>query len=627
MTNEQYLEDLEDLIAEDAPVVEPRTASILTVERAAYVAIGLLAAVMRFYQLGLRPLSESEAVQALAAFRFTQGAAHAGTAAPGGTIPALFSGNVVGFSLFGASDITARLLPALAGLILVLLPYWLRHRLGRGGALAASLLLAISPAAVYASRNLDSAILVVTCGLALAVALIHYLDTRRPISLYLAAVALGLGLCSGPGIFTLLLIFAAFGLLLFLGEQLQDREAGWSALIVAWTAARGEKDLLAKSGVVLAATFGLGATALVLHPAGLGHAADQITAWAKSFLPEPSGQPFVYPMMLLVRYEALILLLGLVESGRALLSRRKNPWWVAQPDSVFPHTVFLIFWALAAALIVLISGHRPPGNILLVVVPLALLAGQGVERAWRWITARNLWPGTALFAAIALGLLVFFYLWLTMYSQSSPTTSAVIGDIVLYTTQTYLILASAALALLVVLGVIFWIWRGPACVVAGSWLTATIALGLFGFQAAWGVGATHASDARELMILQTTVPDVRKLVAASEALSLDKAGDAHTLAITVDAEAGPVVAWYLREFGNQTVVEGLSTPPDTVAAITLAAEDLPIGETFRGQGFPLRTHWLPWGRWGQPLIRWLLFTEGDLPIVDQEVVLWVQSSK
>jgi len=62
---------------------------------------------------------------------------------------------------------------------------------------------------------------------------------------------------------------------------------------------------------------------------------------------------------------------------------------------------------------------------------------------------------------------------------------------------------------------------------------------------------------------------------------------------------------------------------DTVAAVTLAAQDLPIGETFRGQGFALRTHWLPWGLWGRELVRWLLFTEGSLPVVDQEVVLWV----
>jgi hypothetical protein len=127
------------------------------------------------------------------------------------------------------------------------------------------------------------------------------------------------------------------------------------------------------------------------------------------------------------------------------------------------------------------------------------------------------------------------------------------------------------------------------------------------------------------MIMQTTVPEVRMLVEETENLSLVQSGDAHTLPLTVEVGTGPVVEWYLREFKNQTMVEGLSTSPETAAVITLAVEEPAIGEVFRGQGFALRTHWLPWGLWGQDLIRWLLFTEGTLPIVDQEVVLWVAS--
>jgi len=179
------------------------------------------------------------------------------------------------------------------------------------------------------------------------------------------------------------------------------------------------------------------------------------------------------------------------------------------------------------------------------------------------------------------------------------------------------------------LGAVAWLWRGPALVLAGGWLALGIVLGLFGFKAMWEVNIAHASDARELMILHTTVPDVRLLVERLESLSQEKSGDVHTLPFTVDAATGPVVAWYLRDFSRQSVVEDLSTPPDTVAAVTLAAQDLPIGETFRGQGFPLRSDWLPWSEdsrwavWGQPLVRWLLFADGSLSAVDQEVVLWV----
>jgi uncharacterized protein (TIGR03663 family) len=607
--------------------VEPgERGSWLTMERAAYLALGLLAAGLRFLQLGQRPLSEAEAVQALAAFRFTQGAAQG---APAGTVPALFTGNVLGFTLTGATDAAVRWLPALAGLILVLLPYGLRHRLGRGGALASSFLLAISPSAVYFSRHLDGAIVVAACGLAVVVGLINYLDTQRPGYLYLMAAALGLGLCAGPGIYTLLSILLLFVLLLFLVDRLLGRNGGWASLEAAWWALRSEKGLLPKAGAVLAATFGLVSMAFVLHPAGVGHAADLVGEWAKAFLPQPGAQPLVYPLYLLLRYEPLILLLGLVEIGRWLASGRgseqEGGWNGVPAGSLFPHSALLVFWAVAAALVLLVAGHRSPGNLLLVVVPLALLAGQGMERAWRWISRRYLWAEAGVLMLVAVGMGIFFYLQIAAYSLSSTAQTVSVAGVSLYAGSTYLLLAAVALLLTVGLGAVAWVWRGPQLVLAGGWLAALVLLTLFGLKAMWGLNFAHASDARELMVMRTTAPDVRLLVDRLEALSLDRSGDAHTLPFTVDTATGPVVAWYLREFQKQTAVDGLSSPPDTLAVVTLAAQDLPIGETFRGQGFPLRTHWLPWGLWGRDLVRWLLFTEGSQPIVDQEVVLWVLS--
>lgn len=593
----------------------------LMVERLAYVAVGLLAAWLRFSQLGLRPLNEAEAEQALAAFRFIQG----GPPAPAGTIPALFTGNVLAFTLVGAGDVVARWLPALAGVLLALLPYGLRHRLGRGGALAASILLAISPSIVYASRSLDGAVLVSACGLAMLVGLINYVDSYQPRYLYLAAVALGLGLTAGPGFYSLLLIAVLFALSLYAAERVTGHDTGWSSLPAAWAALRSEEGLLPRAGATLAVTFGLVAMTFVLHPAGVGQAADLIGAWIQGFLPEAGGQPLVYPLLLLLRYEPLILLLGLVEAGRWALHHRSALEEEDWARSSFPLTAFLVFWTIAALLIVLVAGHRPAGAILLVVVPLALLAGQGIERAWHWIEQRVLWFEAGVVALVALGVGAFLYLQVAAFSLSSPASTVSVAGVSLYASSTYLLVAVVAVVLLLGLAAVAWIWRGPELILAGGWIALLVALSLFGFKGMWGVSVAHASDPRELMIGQTTLPDVHLLQDRLQALSMAKSGDAHTLSFTVDAATGPVVAWYLRDFQNKTVVEGLSTPPETVAAVTLAAQDLPIGETFRGQGFPLSAHWQPWGLWGQPLIRWLLFSEAGLPTVDQEVVLWVAS--
>jgi uncharacterized protein (TIGR03663 family) len=622
-----------EAIDSSAELTKQHSASVtwLTVEHAAYVAVGLLAAALRFYSLALRPLNEAEASQALAAFSFTQGTAGA---VPSGTLPALFTANVLGFTLMGANDAIARWLPALAGVILVLLPYALRHRLGRGGALAASFLLAISPSAVCFSRSLDGSIVVAACGLAVVVGLLGYIDTHRPGYLYLAAAALGLGLCAGPGIYTLLVIWIIFALLLALGERLLHRDTGWSSLVEAGRALRGEAGErrpigpLAKAGIALAATFGLVTMTFVLHPGGVGYAADIVGNWARGFLPEPGGQPPIYPLLVLLRYEPLILILGLVEIIGHAVSHRSNDRTQTGPTmSRFPHVAFLTFWAVAATLVIVVAGHRSAGSVLLVIVPMALLAGQGVEAAWRWIGRHKLSYQVGVVALIALGLGVFFYLQVTAFGLSSSATTVSLAGIQIYTSTTYLLLALVALLLLIGLGAVAWVWGGPHLVVSGGWLATVILLGLFGFKAMWGVNFAYASDARELMIMQTTLPDVHLFVDRLEALSLQESGDAHTLSFTVDDATGPVVAWYLREFGKQSTVEGLSAAPQTTAAVTLAAQNLPIGETFRGQGFPLRAYWQPWGLRGQGLVRWLLFTKASEPVVDQEVVLWVAGSE
>jgi hypothetical protein len=432
------------------------------------------------------------------------------------------------------------------------------------------------------------------------------------------------------------LVFVAFGLVLYLGRSLPDRVRGWDSIVAAWSALRSHREAQIRAGLVLAGTFGLAATAFVLHPAGIGHAADLMGAWVQGLLPGPWGQPFLYPFLLLLRYEPLILVLGLVEAAWVLGWRRADPAWYPWPGSTFSHSALLAFWAVATFLIVLLSGEEPAGGTLLSIVPLALLAGQGTERAWRWVDRRRLWRNAVLLATAALGLLTFFYLQVGFYSQANPSSSLRIADLTLYPTSAYIVLSAVTLTLIVALGVAVWIWRGPALVLAGGWLALLVALGLFGFQAMWRLN--FAAEPRNLMASETTAPDVRTLVAELETLSRNRAGADHTLPLTTEAATGPVVAWYLREFEEQTVVEGLTssggyTPPvGTVAAVTLApetpdAEGPPIGETFRGQGFPLRRQWSPWGLRGQDLVGWLLFASGDLPEVDREVVLWVANER
>src|SRR5512139_307807 len=138
----------------------PQTGIVITAEAALYAAILGIAAVLRLWNLEASPLSAREAAQAVAAF--------GGASLPAGGSPLLFSVNQLLFGLVGAtvSDSGVRLAAALIGTIMVLLPCLFRSAIGRYGALAAALMLAISPTMVAASRSLDGSIVTAACTLA-----------------------------------------------------------------------------------------------------------------------------------------------------------------------------------------------------------------------------------------------------------------------------------------------------------------------------------------------------------------------------------------------------------------------------------------------------------------------------
>ncbi|MBN1813311.1 MAG: TIGR03663 family protein, partial [Anaerolineae bacterium] len=90
--------------------------------------------------------------------------------------PLLFEVTAVFYALFGVSDFTARLYAALAGVALVATPWLLRRWLGRWGALAASVMLLISPAITYYSRYTRHDVPIVLFTTLLLWSILSYLD-------------------------------------------------------------------------------------------------------------------------------------------------------------------------------------------------------------------------------------------------------------------------------------------------------------------------------------------------------------------------------------------------------------------------------------------------------------------
>ncbi len=584
----------------------------LTVERTAWVGVGFLAATLRAFDLAARPLTVAEASQTLAAWQFVQRSTDAAGAAAVGS-PALYTGQVLTFALAGAGDGAARLWPALAGVALALLPWVLKRRLGRGGALLAGLLLALSPTALFHARMADGAILAAAAGLALLAASVRYLDSREPRWLVLAASALGLGLATAPGFWTVLLALATFPLVASVAARATQWRGSWSALRVGWQAIRAQPGLGTRAIAVAAAVAVLTSTAFLLYLPGLGATADLLTAWLRRFLPAGHNPPLVYPLALWGLYEFLPIVMGSLAVALAARQRSRATTQL-HPDagSSFSLTACLAWWAGLALVLNLVGGQRAPDGLLWAVVPLTLLAGQVLGDTLAQVNHQGLWREEGLATLLGVGIVAYAMLQVANYGHS--------GD------GAYLLLAGVGAGLGVGLASGLWLWRGRGLAVRVGWLALATVLVAATVHVTWSLNHLHAGDPRELMVGSATADDLRTFVSQVERLSWEKVGDFHQLPLTADRATGAVVAWALRDMEQIAWVDGVDEVPATQAVVTLAEPSPPIGETFRGTGFRLAIRWQPWGLWDTDLVRWILYRDGAWPKTTTQLVLWVQDS-
>jgi uncharacterized protein (TIGR03663 family) len=579
------------------PIVKPWP---LTVEVALYVIIALMAVGLRLYNLDGRPMQAGEAAQALAAWRATQGLLQG--SALGHSSPLLFTTDMFLFTLFGANDFLARLVPALSGALLVIWPYFLRQRLGRMGALVASFLLALSPSTLFFSRYLGGEIIVATCAVAMTWGLFSYLDQRQPKHLYLAAAALGLALSAGAGAYTFILIVVTFALALALINRFAGSSESWQRISDAWRAVRGEKGLLKNCGIWFVLIFVLVCTGLLLRLSGLQDGIDLFSGWLAAFQPQVGGQPWYYHLQLLLVYEPLILVFGLAAVVYLLLLGR-------QRRDLF--SLFLAYWSAMAFLIYLVAGGRGPGDVLLIVLPLALLAGVFIGRLLDELVAKVSWLPEGLFAVMACAIVVHLGLQLGGYASRAS--------------RNYLLLALAAGFVLIGLLVLCWISFGREPTLRAGGLVLLLTLTLLTVSTSCYLNYRRDSDPREIMVASPTSRAVFDLVETVETVSSRKSGDRRTIAVTVHQGAGPALGWYLRDFDKVKFVDRLIPSVDTPVVIAPAEEQEPtLGANYSGQDFVLTSSWKPQGLSGSDLLEWLFYRQARTPLQTDNVILWVK---
>ncbi|MEO8648809.1 MAG: glycosyltransferase family 39 protein [Acidobacteriota bacterium] len=142
------------------------------------IAVTMVAAFLRFFWLGLKPLHHDEGVNGFfLTTLFRDGIYKYDPANYHG--PTLYYIALVFTKLFGLETIPIRASVAIFGVLTVVLVLYLRPYIGRLGSLFAAALLALSPGMVFISRYFIHEIFFVFLSLAIPVAIVFFIERRR----------------------------------------------------------------------------------------------------------------------------------------------------------------------------------------------------------------------------------------------------------------------------------------------------------------------------------------------------------------------------------------------------------------------------------------------------------------
>ncbi|MGC8780743.1 MAG: glycosyltransferase family 39 protein, partial [Anaerolineae bacterium] len=579
--------------------------------RLAYGLVALAALTLRMVGLGWWPFGPAEAWQALPALAAGRGQPYDLT----DLSPLLFTLQRLIFALFGADEASARIGAALLGGLSVLCFYALRDRLTRGGALAAAVLWAASPMAVFTARQGVGDGLVPSLALALLAAVNLAVRSLRPRPNRLAADAAsrvaiwpaiaagvaGLLLTTGPAAYTVVAVGIAAAVC-------------WRTdLADLWARLRGARRATAIAFIL---AFAFGATCFFLSPDGLAAAADLLGGWLVGLVPAAGeyGAWDIVRRLLISEPPAF----GFGVAGLVVALRRGERF------GRFVGMATGIAWLAAV-----VGRGRHPLALGLVVLGLVILAGPAVAAALRHLPR---WRGQAdPWLLVALELVLIATAGQCVPAALNPTNRA---DWVQLYTALGIITFTMALLLWLIYGA-FGSWR----IVAEALPVVLLIVGL-----AWGVnqlsGINYDRGAERRSGVLILIPDSGGLadlhgalrdLAALKGTGAREARLDLMLPESMARTVAPILRWELRALPNLRVVNAF--PADRAPlAITAADATAAPGPTYSGAEFAVLRWWRPDALQGvDAWVRWLIYREVPATArasdpaagVVQKVVLWV----
>lgn len=637
------------------PHTEPRPARlVITLEAFIYGLLLIFAVVMRVADLDSVVISEAEAPAALAAWHSTLPGDLPLLSAP--TSPTVFWAQRIGFTLFGANELAARLLTALAGAALVLTPLLFRDLLGPRRALAFAVLLTLSPTLLLASRF--SAPIIWSLLFAVAMLWFGWRYWQRHeqgdgVAAVVAGVALLL-LAEPGGLLLLLMLGGALLLALSLTatDTANDDDAGQvfsqvRARLATWPLATG-----VGFGALLTVVV---ATGFMFYPAGLSSVGALVAGVAGGLGATdltPLGVALFYEPLLWV-FAAASLIVTTQRGGLTLLDR------------------FFVAW-LSLGVLAMLLFNAETYHALWITLPLMGMAAGLLADVFRDDRSQALWVplqdedadinrlyttqwGRAILALVSLGLFIMLALHLQIVAREALLVEGGRLDILvtrIAASMSPVVRGGGLWTLVTILFLIVGfflaasIW-GRTTTLQGAALGLLIFMGVNGLSSGWDAAVFRASSpvepwhgqaasSSQLHLLRQTLTDLsRRQTAGEPELPVTVVLDP-TIGLTRDSAA----AWVLRDFTNvQYVTDAgaarareivLMRAPDSNAVTTdalgvLRPVTLDLGGSYVGQRFALRNTWNAGSMQGLDFMaHWFQRRTRVAPQPDTPVVLWVR---
>lgn len=351
----------------------------------AYVVLVAVALALRLYDLGDRPFHHDESQDAYFSWLFAKNGDYQYNPLLHGPLRFYLTAGI--FKVFGASDFTARLAPALMGTAMVAMPYFLRRQIGRIAAFAAAVLLAIGPSYLYFSRFAREDIYIASITLALLVVTFRFLDQPRRYHPALIGALLAASFATKESTFITVFVAGTFFLAVLISRHRRlvldpVRKVGLDAWGWAPAAFIG----------VYTITF----TTFLTHPKGVQGLYTGLDYWLGQHSVGRGGESDVFYGVVLAGVEWPALLLGAIGAVVAI----KRPTLLR---------VFVIWAFLLSLLVYSWAGEKFAWLVLHPLLPLVLLAGVGVQGIWE--TRRHWYGKLGLAAAVVALAYVVFASW------------------------------------------------------------------------------------------------------------------------------------------------------------------------------------------------------------------------